>query len=195
MQQVQRSGEFPYPAFPCGPHQVTQVEVSSLLWFPPGSAHAVLEEAESVASAYELTPSAMTECKYSEVQQLPETNRVIAGSLFISHISRDWLLCRVQHPAETALASIAVWFISVQNWWMQHFPEFTVQRSSKTVCFCTIHLQVWWHLFLSINNHDVSGVRYIKSASSQLQGQDPHDGEMKGKNLSSFEDSPLVFSN
>lgn len=56
--QQQRGGESPYPVFPCGPHRATLVEVSFLIWFPPRSVHAALEEAESAASAYELTPSA-----------------------------------------------------------------------------------------------------------------------------------------
>lgn len=54
---TKKSIEFSYPAFPCGPHQVTQGAVSSRLWFPPGSAHAASEEPGSVASVYELTPS------------------------------------------------------------------------------------------------------------------------------------------
>lgn len=112
----QRSGEFPYPAFPCGPHQVTPAAVSSQLWFPPGSAHAVLEGAEPVASAYELTPETgrwWVKCRLCNyVWGLVEQSTITGTD--------KW----VEQPAEPVSASSALRFISTKiSWWLKHFTE------------------------------------------------------------------------
>lgn len=138
-QQVRRSREFPYPASPSGPHRATLVEVSSLLWSPRGSAHAVLEEVESAASAYEPTPATgwwWEEHRWGQRVCKVDTNRVYVRCCITGYrpvhrrLLRSPATDRPPHCLQelSALlkqrpASSAVRFISEENWWTQHFTE------------------------------------------------------------------------
>lgn len=139
---------FAYPVSLCGPGQETRAEVSSLLWFPPGSAHAGWEEAESAASAYELTPSTVDdddEWKDSSWQRLisgknnnwhRQTGSQQASSSTPPHL-RQW-------PAETAPAQSDVRALSTDKWWTQRFTEL------QQLCF-TSRL----HCFMINNETDI----------------------------------------